>query len=277
MVISSGVVPRVGIVITAAGSGTRLGYGAPKALVPLATEGVLGDDTSLFAVALRQAASISGVHLIVVTAPELEIESISAVARSLGLSVPVRVVAGSLSRQASVHAGLIALAVEGFGERNDDVVLVHDAARALAPTEMMDRVVTAVHAGSAAVIPALAVSDTIKLVAPNVLPDPSTGRQRIVGSADRTAMRIVQTPQGFPWRVLWDAHERFSDRGLNETTAATDDSTIAQWAGYEVDCVEGDDLAIKVTTTTDLALARVLFAHMRATESKKSTTNNEED
>lgn len=260
MVISSDVVPRVGIVITAAGSGKRLGYGAPKALVPLVADGVLGDDSSLFAVALRNASLIPGIVHVVVTAPEQEIEVIRKTALRLKAGVPVTVVEGSVSRQASVHAGLVALGSAGFGDYADDVVLVHDAARAMAPALMMERVVGAVIAGSAAVIPALPVSDTLKLVDPGVEPLGQAGVRRIVGNADRNAMRIVQTPQGFPWSVLKSAHERFAGLGFDEATAATDDSTIAQWAGHEVDCVDGDELALKVTTVTDLALARILFA-----------------
>lgn len=255
--------PRVAVVITAAGSGTRLGYGAPKALVPLRMDGVLADESSLFAVALRNASLAQGVRSIVVTAPAEYIEAFSQTALGLDLPVPVAVVEGSVTRQSSVFAGLRELKAQGFGSAvdHDAVVLVHDAARAMATPAMIDRVVSAVAAGSSAVIPSLPVADTLKLVDPDAQPDAS-GRQRIVGSADRSAMRIVQTPQGFPWEVLWAAHNRFAEQGQRDATAATDDSTIAQWAGHEVDSVEGDVLALKVTTSTDLALARVLYSQL---------------
>ncbi len=259
---------RVGVVITAAGSGSRLGYGAPKALVPLSTDGLIGDDSSLFVVALRQVAGVSGIAHVVVTAPADQVDVFSATVAQLGVAVPVEVVPGAGTRQASVFAGLRALEAAGFGVEPNDTVLVHDAARALAGPAMMDRVVGGVVAGSAAVIPALPVSDTLKLVDVNAEPE-ATGRERIVGSADRSVMRSVQTPQGFPWQVLWQAHVDFADRGLDETTAATDDSTIAQWAGHEVDCVSGDELALKITTPTDLTVARVLYAqalHLAGTE-----------
>jgi 2-C-methyl-D-erythritol 4-phosphate cytidylyltransferase len=250
---------RVGVVITAAGSGSRLGYGAPKALVPLSADGLIGDDSSLFVVALRQVAGIAGVTHVVVTAPADQVEVFTARTAQVELGIPVGIVPGADTRQASVFAGLKALAAQGFGSEPEDVVLVHDAARAMAGSAMMDRVVAAVIAGSAAVIPALPVSDTLKLVDVGAERDES-GRERIVGSADRSAMRSVQTPQGFPWRVLWQAHVDLADRGLDEMTAATDDSTIAQWAGHEVDCVVGDELALKITTPTDLTVARVLYA-----------------
>ena len=258
--------PRVGLVITAAGSGTRLGYGIPKAMVPLMDAPPIGDDTSasldhsLFAVALRNAAGITGIEQVVITAPLEYIEEFEAAVRAMDLDLPVRVVEGSVTRQSSVFAGLKALESAGFGNEDSCVVLVHDAARALARPEMMDRVVAAVTQGSAAVIPTLMVADTLKLVDPAVDPDPISGTQRIVGSADRTAMRTVQTPQGFEWSVLIGAHRRFEKQGLDESTSATDDSSLTQWAGFDVDCVTGDELALKVTTPMDLALARILYA-----------------
>lgn len=263
----SSTVPRVAVVITAAGSGTRLGYGAPKALVPLDSHGQLADDSSLFAVALRNASLVQGVERVVVTAPHEYLEVFSQTAATLDLPIPVEVVEGSVTRQSSVFEGLKALKRHGA----PDVVLVHDAARAMAGATMIDRVVAAVVAGSSAVVPTLPVADTLKLVNPSLQPD-RHGRQRIVGSADRSAMRIVQTPQGFPWPVLWGAHSDFAARGRDELNSATDDSTIAQWAGHEVDSVDGDVLALKVTTPTDLAVARVLYTQqMHANDTKDST------
>lgn len=258
--------PRVGIVITAAGSGTRLGYGIPKALVPLVESAAIGDEESaslshsLFAVALRNAAGIAGVERIVVTAPRQYIEQFESAVEKMDLDVTVLVVEGSVTRQSSVFEGLKALEASGFGDDPHCVVLVHDAARAMASSMMMNRVVDAVVQGCSAVIPTLVVSDTLKLVDPTILPDPETGTQRIVGSADRTAMRTVQTPQGFSWPVLMGAHRQFEAQGVDESTAATDDSSLAQWAGFDVHCVQGDVLALKVTTPTDLALARILYA-----------------
>lgn len=246
---------RVGVVVTAAGSGTRLGYGAPKALVPLGVGGSLSDDTCILAVALRQVAAMREVSAIVVTAPAQDLEEFRAVVGRANLDERTEVVEGGSSRQASVRAGLKQLEVLGLGANEHDVVLVHDAARALTPPHMMDRVVAAVTPEHTSVIPTLEVADTLKEVASEV------GRpDKVVGSVDRTRMRIVQTPQGFLWQTLTDAHEQFADRGHDESTAATDDSTIVQWAGHTVWCVGGDDHAAKITTPRDLAVAQVLFA-----------------
>ena len=146
-------------VLTAAGAGTRLGAGGPKALVEVGGRSLL-----------RRAAQglvDSGVvdHL-VVTAPGEHVERFAAELAGLaGAGVGIRVVAGSsASRQASVALGLKA-ALEACPRAA--VVLVHDAARALTPPEVVRRVVAAVRAGHDAVVPALAVTDTVKEVAPD--------------------------------------------------------------------------------------------------------------
>ncbi|WP_435298562.1 2-C-methyl-D-erythritol 2,4-cyclodiphosphate synthase [Timonella sp. A28] len=262
---------RVVAVVTAAGSGQRLGYGVPKALVPLGESGRIGDDSSLLCTAVRNTAAVHGVQAIVVTAPAADVKLFTELVALLGLQVPCAVVAGGVSRQSSVYAGLQHLK---DAQHDADVVLVHDAARALTPTSLMDRVVAAVAHGSAAVIPALEVADTIKLVE-DVADAANTSVQRVTGAADRSVMRIVQTPQGFAWDVLWQAHTRFADRSNDEATAATDDSTLAQWAGVEVDAVPGDALALKVTTATDLALARTLFQQEKDAPSSDHTPHSQ--
>ena len=167
-------------VLTAAGAGTRLGAGGPKALVEVGGRSLL-----------RRAAQglvDSGVvdHL-VVTAPGEHVERFAAELAGLaGAGVGIRVVAGSsASRQASVALGLKA-ALEACPRAA--VVLVHDAARALTPPETVRRVVAAVRAGHDAVVPALAVTDTVKEVAPVGPADPRQKRseERRVGKECRS-------------------------------------------------------------------------------------------
>jgi 2-C-methyl-D-erythritol 4-phosphate cytidylyltransferase len=127
-----------------------------------------------------------------------------------------------------------------------DIVLVHDAARALAPTSLADAVARRVAAGAAAVIPALPVSDTIKRV---------DGEGRVVDTLDRAALRAVQTPQGFRRDLLVAVHERAAAAGFE----ATDDASLAEWAGEAVVTVPGSPLALKVTHPLDLRIAEVLL------------------
>lgn len=152
----------------------------------------------------------------------------------------VRVVAGGESRQASVAAGLGVLPEAA-------VVLVHDAARCFAPPAMIRRVVDAVRAGRAAVIPALPVADSL-VVAPG---------DAVEDYVDRARLRVVQTPQGFARDVLERAHAAAPP--AHESTAATDDASLAAAIGETVWTVPGDDAAMKITTPRDLAVVDALF------------------
>ena len=252
-------------VLTAAGAGTRLGAGGPKALVEVGGRSLL-----------RRAAQglvDSGVvdHL-VVTAPGEHVEHFAAELAGLAGAGPgIRVVAGSsASRQASVALGLRA-ALEDCPRAG--VVLVHDAARALTPPEVVRRVVAAVRAGHEAVVPALAVTDTVKEIAP--AGPAGSGVEIVVGTPDRSRLRAVQTPQGFAVAALVRAHELGAARGAHEALAASDDAGLVEAAGGRVVVVEGDPLALKVTTPLDLALAELLAPAPAPLSPKPAETTRE--
>ena len=237
-------------VLTAAGAGTRLGADGPKALVEVGGR-------SLLRRAAQGLADSGVVDHLVVTAPGEHVERFAAELAGLAGAGPgIRVVAGSsASRQASVALGLRA-ALEDCPRAG--VVLVHDAARALTPPEVVRRVVAAVRAGHDAVVPALAVTDTVKEIAP--AGPAGSGVEIVVGTPDRSRLRAVQTPQGFAVAALVRAHELGAARGAHEALAASDDAGLVEAAGGRVVVVEGDPLALKVTTPLDLALAELLAA-----------------
>lgn len=146
------------------------------------------------------------------------------------------IVAGGSDRTESVR---LALAAVGDAE----FVLVHDAARPLTPPSVIVRVVHALQSGHLAVIPALPVSDTIKAVDANGV---------VLGTPERSGLRAVQTPQGFQTELLRRAYERAA--GL-----FTDDASVVEATGTPVQVVDGDPLAFKITTPTDLLLAQTLL------------------
>jgi 2-C-methyl-D-erythritol 4-phosphate cytidylyltransferase len=225
-------------ILTSAGSGRRLGHLLPKALVELG-------GVPLVVHAARALVSSGLVELVVVTAPP---EHVAAFAEVLGVEiagVPVRVVAGGSTRQASVAAGLVAV------PDGADVVLVHDAARALVPRDLVVRVVEAVRAGHRAVIPGLAVTDTIKRVGV---------RGEVIETVPRHELRAVQTPQGFTPDVLARAHAAGAHLSLDEASAASDDAGLAEAIGVPVWVVDGHEDAFKITTRRDLAVAQVVLA-----------------
>ncbi|SLH57940.1 Putative 2-C-methyl-D-erythritol 4-phosphate cytidylyltransferase [Mycobacteroides abscessus subsp. massiliense] len=147
------------------------------------------------------------------------------------------VVQGGAERTDSVRAGLAAVDVA-------DWILVHDAARPLTPPEMIARIVAELRTGRGAVIPAVAVTDTIKSI--DVHGD-------VIDTPDRAGLRAVQTPQGFAADVLRRAYAAAGD-------IATDDAALVEQIGESVHVVEGDRLAFKITTTLDVTLAEAILS-----------------
>ncbi|HYN30187.1 MAG TPA: 2-C-methyl-D-erythritol 4-phosphate cytidylyltransferase [Dermatophilaceae bacterium] len=213
--------------LVAAGSGSRLGAPVPKAFVALAGRTLL--DRSLGAV--RASGCVDEVVLVVPA------EVVAEVTCRYAASAHLSVVAGGAERTDSVAAGLAAL---GPG---CEVVLVHDAARCLAPPELFRRVLAAVRAGADGVVPALPVVDTVKVVDPEGV---------VTGTADRAHLRAVQTPQGFRRAALEHAH-------ASAASSATDDAALLEAAGHHVLTVPGDVRALKVTTPLDLLVAEALL------------------
>ncbi len=151
------------------------------------------------------------------------------------LGSAVTVVEGANERTESVRRGLAAL-----GEA--EIVLVHDAARALTPPSLISRVVAEVRSGRRAVVPALPVADTIKAV-------DSDGA--VTGTPDRSHLRAIQTPQGFRADVLIRAYEAAAE-------GATDDAGLVERLGETVHTIAGEPLAFKITTPHDLLLAEAI-------------------
>jgi 2-C-methyl-D-erythritol 4-phosphate cytidylyltransferase len=226
---------RVAVVVPAAGKGERLGPGAPKALRELG-------GFPLLVHAVRTLLAARSVDLVVVAAPP-DPQGLAEVQRLLAdLPGDTRVVAGGASRQESVGLALAAL------PEDCDVVLVHDAARALTPVEVVEAVVAAVRGGAGAVIPVLPVSDTVKSVEGGL----------VRATVDRSTLRAVQTPQGFRRDLLAKAHA-----AADPAAPATDDAGLVEALGLPVRTVPGHAEAFKITTPFDLVLAEAVLRRRR--------------
>lgn len=215
----------LGLVLPAAGRGERMGPGAVKALRELAGEALLLH-------AVRGVRAVPSIGPVVVPAPV----GLRAELAGLLASYDVMVVAGGVERQDSVRLGLAALPPDV------DLVLVHDAARALTPAPVFDAVISALRAGAEGVVPVLPVADTVKRVA----------GERVLVTLDRTDLRAVQTPQGFLRTALEAAHRQAGP-------VATDDAALLERFGRTVVTVPGSQEAFKVTTPFDLLLAEALL------------------
>lgn len=222
-------VPRVAVIVVAAGSGQRLDAGAPKAFVGL-------DDHSILRHALRGVFAGPSAQVIVVAPADRIGDALTDAHEAAGERRDLTdVVAGGRTRQESVAAGLAAVWPDV------EIVLVHDAARALTPASVFERVVAAVASGQDAVIPALPVVDTLKRVE----------GQTVTAAVDRAALAAAQTPQGFRRDILETAYRIAS-------AEHTDDAALVQAGGFPVFTVPGDDLSFKITTPADLDRARRL-------------------
>jgi 2-C-methyl-D-erythritol 4-phosphate cytidylyltransferase len=218
--------------IVAAGRGERLGSGRPKALVTLGGRPMLEWSVE----ALR---SVAGIERIVVALPADALD---------GAPAGVVAVAGGAVRSASVRE---ALRAAGDG----DPVVVHDAARPLAPARLFERALVQLDRSAAdAVIAAARVSDTIKEV------DAPDGRT-VTRTLERARLWAVQTPQVFRRAALERALAGASDEML---VSATDDAWLVERAGGVVEVVESSPANLKITTPMDLTLAELLLAQERA-------------
>lgn len=224
-------VPRIAILVVAAGSGTRLGAGSPKAFVGI-------DEKTVLRHALDGVFAAPSAQVIVVAPAGREGDALTEVlaasgdARDLAAVVP-----GGLTRQQSVAAGLKAVWPDV------EYVLVHDAARALTPPEVFQRVLDALADGLPAVVPVMPVIDTLKRI------DGAT----VVAAVDRSELAAAQTPQGFSREILDTA---YAVAGHD----FTDDAALVAAAGHPVAIVAGDARAFKITTPEDLERARGLVA-----------------
>lgn len=226
----------VAAVVPAAGRGERLGPGGPKALR------LLGG-VPMLVHAVRALAEARLVDVVVVAAPPDQVAQVRGILDAHHVPAEVRVVAGGATRQESVRRALEGLAA--------DVVLVHDAARPLAPSDLADDVARCVLDGADAVVPVMPVADTVKEV---------DAFGQVVRTVDRDTLRLVQTPQGFKRAVLLAAHAAAESAG----DLATDDAGLVERNGGSVVVVPGSPEAFKVTRSLDLVVAEALLARRRA-------------
>jgi 2-C-methyl-D-erythritol 4-phosphate cytidylyltransferase len=233
----------VAAIVPAAGRGERLGPGQPKALRTL-------DGVPMLVYAVQALAQARLVELVVVAAPANGVAEVEALLASHDFGAPVLVVAGGEQRQDSVARALEALPPEV------DVVLVHDAARPLAPSELIDAVASAVLAGHGAVVPGLAMTDTVKRVSNTEAGAEGPATEQAIETVSRGDLRCIQTPQGFDRAVLTKAHAAAED-------AATDDAGLVERLGLPVVVVAGSADAFKITRPIDLLIAEAVLRERR--------------
>jgi 2-C-methyl-D-erythritol 4-phosphate cytidylyltransferase len=210
-------------VLAAAGRGERLDVDRPKAFAQLRGRPLLAES-------LERLEGSEWIDAIVVVTPPGWEEPVILLAEELGCGKVVAAVSGGASRAESVRIGV--------GEVADDaaVILVHDAARPLVSSLVVERLLAALNEGWDGAIPGLPVVDTVKRVQGGA----------VVETLPREELAAVQTPQAFVASVLREAVSGGGD--------ATDCSSLVERHGGRVAVVAGDPRLLKVTTPEDLAL-----------------------
>ncbi|HEV3159863.1 MAG TPA: bifunctional 2-C-methyl-D-erythritol 4-phosphate cytidylyltransferase/2-C-methyl-D-erythritol 2,4-cyclodiphosphate synthase [Xanthobacteraceae bacterium] len=223
-------IETVAAVIVAAGRGERAGADVPKQYRPIGGEPMIRATLRAFLAHPR----IDFVQPVI--NPNDRDTYQHAIAGLEDLLPPV---AGGVTRQASVRAGLEALA-----SRRPGLVLIHDAARPFVSGALIDRAIGAGRTCGAAV-PGIALADTVKSI---------DDRATVTETLDRSTLRIVQTPQAFSFNLILEAHRRAV---AAQRESFTDDAALAEWAGQRVSVFEGEADNLKVTTGDDFARAEM--------------------
>ncbi len=225
------------LLIAAAGSGTRLGGDIPKQYQKIAGKSILRHTIEKF----LACPGLQEIRVIIDLAHEiLYQESIE------GLELPPPIVGGK-ERNQSIYNGL-----KGYSHlKNEDVILIHDAARPFIRTQEIEAIASEVAAHGAATL-ACPVSDTMK-----------RGNGDYV---DRNDLWAIQTPQAFPYGLIREAHEK-----ADPAAQYTDDTALVVARGHKVKLIPGPRDNFKITTGDDMKLARTLMEESRMHETRTGT------
>jgi 2-C-methyl-D-erythritol 4-phosphate cytidylyltransferase/2-C-methyl-D-erythritol 2,4-cyclodiphosphate synthase len=219
--------PRLAILVVAAGKGERAGGSVPKQYAPLLGKPILRRTVEAFA-------PYPDAIIQVMIGPGQEALYAEAV-RGLQVRPPD---VGGATRQESVRRGLERMAAD-----SPDFVLIHDAARPLVSRKVVDGVIAALEAGADAAVPHLAVADTLRKL---------EGGKWI--TVPRAGLMRAQTPQGFRFSAILRAHRAHASEDV------TDDMALAELAGLKIVATAGEETNMKVTAPEDFATAEMFLA-----------------
>lgn len=222
----------VSVVFPAAGQGKRMGAGKNKVLLKLMGYTILAHT-------LRRFSRVPEVGELIVATNEADMEKIAHVLRHTPGLKPWRLVKGGSERQYSIWNGLKVVSEAA------DIVLVHDAARPLITTEVIERVIEGAKKFGGA-IAAVPEKNTVKVIDDDGF---------VVNTPPRKTLWNVQTPQGFRRELLIAANLKAEAEGF----LGTDDSCLVEHYGAPVKVVMGDYRNIKVTTPEDMIMAKAFL------------------
>lgn len=227
---------KLGVIIVAAGKGSRMGTAESKQYLQLGHKPILVHTLQLFQ-------NIHEVDEIILVVGGTDVDRCRGFVQDYALSKVSHVLAGGAERQDSVRRGLDSL------QRDTTWVLVHDGVRPFVKKEHVFDCLVKAQEQDAAVL-AVPVKDTIKIV---------DTEKRIQSTPDRRSLWAIQTPQAFRLSLLQEAH----GRALQDNFMGTDDAMLVERIGTTVHVVEGDYYNIKITTPEDLPWAEWILHNVR--------------
>lgn len=213
----------ISAIITAGGSSSRYGKDKNKLLEKVNSKTVIEHTLDAFL-------GVNAIGQIVICANKSIIEQLNNI---FGNITKIKIIEGGETRQASVFNGLSSLT-------DCDYVLIHDGARPMISTEIIEKAITMVQDKKALTVASKTI-DTIKQVDENL---------KIIKTIDRSSLFNTQTPQAFEYNLIKEAHEKLKGQNF------TDDCGMLEFLGKDVYILEGDYKNIKITTQSDIEIAR---------------------
>jgi len=212
----------IGLILAAAGSGSRFGSSVPKQFLPLDGVPIYFHSLDIFEPLVNQA---------VIVVPSRWKDQVYQETRDSWGADRIRVEEGGEHRQDSVRRGLASLPAV-------DIILIHDAARPFVTGGLISRVIDETRR-TGACVPGLPISETVKQVR----------NSTVVQTLDRNSLVLVQTPQGFQREVLAKAIEKACEEGFY----GTDEAVLVERSGHPVAVIPGEPGNIKITVKRDLS------------------------
>lgn len=221
----------VNAIITAAGSGTRMGTQITKQFIKVGKMTILERT-------IRKILNSKYIDNIILVIKKDEEKEINGLINGLNINKTITLTYGGNSREESTFNGIKSL------DKNTDIVLMHDGARPFIRTELLDRMIEATDEHRA-IICAVPAKDTIKII---------TNDMKVKSTPERSRLYMVQTPQIFDYKLILKAYESVD----YNSSRITDDASLIEAIGEEVYVYHGDYNNIKITTNEDLVLANIL-------------------
>lgn len=221
------------ILIAAGGRSKRMGLEISKQMLLLNSNPLIHYSISLFD-------SIDEVDNILLVVNDDIIDEIHSIVKKNNYKKVINIIKGGLERQDSVYNGLLF-----YKEYNPKIILIHDAARPFINKTLVKSVISATKKYEAA-IPAINVKDTIKYTEDGVF---------FSHTIDRNKYRLIQTPQGFNFDLLFKSYET----AYHNKIIATDDSSLVELLGINPYIVQGFEENLKITTQFDYLIAKKII------------------